>query len=171
MDWFGWFFFFCQLCPINHFLKALNKETLSSHRLALHDDGEVIATRIPAPHPYIPVWSQVMAATGILPLFWLCLWPEEDHSPSENRSQGVVSQHQGPVVGHQSMRTVMLTEPRRNHGGCGAGAQARTMPASSLCSCAGGSSAGTWHGSLAKATSPGCLWRLYRMPTPTAASR
>lgn len=48
----GSLFFFRQLCPINHFLKALNKETLSSCSLALHNDGELVAGRPPRPHPY-----------------------------------------------------------------------------------------------------------------------
>lgn len=46
---------------------------LSSCSLAPHDDGEPVAGRAPGPHLYACMLPAV-AAVGILPLLWLCLW-------------------------------------------------------------------------------------------------
>lgn len=68
------------------------------------------------------------------------------------------------------VKMTMLTSGAKSHSVGSARAQACTVPASGLFSCAG-ISTGAWHGSLARASSTGCLRWLCWTPTLMAASR
>lgn len=168
----GSLYFFChQLCPINHFLKALNKETFSCS-LALCHDGDAAGW---GPHPY-PMCSGTM---GILPP--LCVWGLGRGTALSSQSRkhvpvvtSLTEQQPGPAVGQDTKHTVAMTmltwgaksQPQRR----GTSTQACMVPTSGLFSCAG-ISTGSWHGFLARASSTGCLRWLCWTPTPMAASR
>lgn len=158
----------------HHFLKALNKETFSCS-LALCHDGDAAGWGL---HPS-PSVTHGGGTMGIL--LTLRVWGQgrgaalssqrRKHVPAVTSS---TKQHPGPAVGQDTKHTVamtMLTSGAKSWPQCrGASTQAHTVPASGLFSCAG-ISTGSWHGSLAKASSTGCLRWLCWTPTPMAASR
>lgn len=71
--------YFCPLCPINHFLKALNKEMLSSCSLAPHSSAGRwgAGARAPLDPRRSPRVVPGGAAAGTLPPLWSCLGPRQ----------------------------------------------------------------------------------------------
>lgn len=121
--WIFTLFFGHQLCPVNHFLKALNKETFSCS-LALCHDGDAARW---GPHPY-PSVTHGGGTMGIL--LTLCVFTEKKTCPSgyildktaPRTSSGTGHQaHGGDDNAHfrsQELATVSRCQHSGSHGAC-----------------------------------------------------